>query len=373
MLALGLISGTSADAIDAALIDTEGRPRLVATHAEPYAADLRESILALAQSGTVSLQALGELDVAIGRAFAQAALNLLDIIGRAPSDIAVLGSHGQTVWHSPDSPLPFTMQLGDPNVIAERTGITTVADFRRRDIAAGGQGAPLVPAFHKALLHSAYEDRAILNLGGIANLTLLPATGAVRGFDTGPANALLDAWCAQTWGMPCDANGAFAASGKVVIGILDELMNDPYFARPAPKSTGREYFNLPWLHTRLGDRPGLSAIDLQATLLQLSSRSIADALRREAPATLRVFACGGGVQNPVLMDAIAKAIAPIELATVAALGVNPDFLEAMAFAWMAAQTLQGRASNLPEVTGASDKRMLGVIVPGQSAAWMPST
>ncbi|MBK8286235.1 MAG: anhydro-N-acetylmuramic acid kinase [Ahniella sp.] len=364
MLALGLISGTSADAIDVALIETDGRPRLLATHAEPYTAELRDSILALGQSGTVSLQALGELDVAIARAFAHAALNLLDINQRSADTIAVLGSHGQTVWHSPDSELPFTLQLGDPNVIAELTGITTVADFRRRDIAAGGQGAPLVPAFHQALFQSAYEDRAILNLGGIANLTLLSAEGSIRGFDTGPANALLDAWCSRNWGLPCDTNGAFAASGRVVQGLLDELMADPYFARPAPKSTGREYFHLGWLEARLGSRPSLSATDLQATLLQLTARSIAEALKREAPNTLRVFACGGGVQNPVLMKAIAEAIAPMELATVEALGVNADFLEAMAFAWMASETLQGRASNLPEVTGARGRRVLGVIARG---------
>lgn len=361
MLALGLISGTSADAIDVALIETEPKPRLVATHAEPYTPTLRESILALSQSGTISLQALGELDVAIARAFAQAAINLLFKTKRSPADIAVLGSHGQTVWHAPDSDLPFTMQLGDPNVIAELTGITTVADFRRRDIAAGGQGAPLVPAFHQALFHYADEDRAILNLGGIANLTLLSGNGNVRGFDTGPANALLDAWCQQNWGMPCDADGAFAASGRVIQGVLDKLMQEPYFARPAPKSTGREYFNLNWLQQCLGARPSLSATDLQATLLQLSARSIAEALKREAPNTRRVFACGGGVQNPVLMQAIARAIAPIELATVAALGVNAEFLEAMAFAWMAAETLQGRASNLPAVTGAKGRRVLGVI------------
>ncbi len=364
MLALGLISGTSADAIDVALIETDGRPRLLATHAEPYPDELRDSILALGQSGTVSLQALGELDVAIARAFAQAALNLLDINKRPADSIAVLGSHGQTVWHSPDSVLPFTMQLGDPNVIAELTGITTVADFRRRDIAAGGQGAPLVPAFHQALFQSAYEDRAILNLGGIANLTLLSAEGGIRGFDTGPANALLDAWCARNWGLPCDTNGTFAASGRLVQGLLDDLMSDPYFARPAPKSTGREYFHLAWLESRLGNRPSLSATDLQATLLHLTARSISEALKREAPHTLRVFACGGGVQNPVLMKAIAEAIAPMELATVEALGVNADFLEAMAFAWMAAETLQGRASNLPEVTGARGKRVLGVIARG---------
>lgn len=361
-LYLGLISGTSADAIDAALVDFTGpSPRLVAASAKPYSASLRTDLLTLAQGdGVTSLDAFGALDQLVADAFADAANALLTDNGIDPTAIAAIGSHGQTVWHRPYAERPFTLQIGDPSRIAERTGCRVVADFRRRDIAAGGQGAPLMSAFHAAVLSSRHEDRAVLNLGGIANLTRLPAhpDAPVLGFDTGPASGLLDAWAMRHLGTQYDEGGAFAARGRVDERLLAELMTEPYFARPAPKSTGREVLNLTWLERHRGVED-LDPEDVQATLVELSARTIADALRREASDTRTVFTCGGGVHNPVLMSALANALAPTVLATTAALGIDPDYVEAMGFAWLARETLVGRPNNLASVTGARGPRVLG--------------
>jgi anhydro-N-acetylmuramic acid kinase len=274
-----------------------------------------------------------------------------------------MGSHGQTLRHRPHGPHGFTLQLGDPNRIAETTGVTTIADFRRRDLAAGGHAAPLLPALHAALLSSADENRAVLNLGGIANLTLLPAGGGdVRGFDTGPANGLMDAWSLRHTGQHYDRGGAFAASGRVDTALLTRLLDDPWFALPPPKSTGRDHFHLDWVDARrVGDE---SAADVQATLLALSARSIADALRATQPDTARVIACGGGVHNPALLSALAEALPGAIVESTAAHGIDPDLVEALGFAWLARQTLLGRAGNLPSVTGAAGPRVLGAIHPG---------
>ncbi|AKC86553.1 anhydro-N-acetylmuramic acid kinase [Pseudoxanthomonas suwonensis] len=375
-LFLGLISGTSADGIDAALVEfpddagTAGL-RLRAARTQPWAPALRERLVALGQGGEpASLDELGRLDVQVAQAFAAAALGLLDEAGVAPAQVAAIGSHGQTLRHRPHGDAPFTLQVGDGNVIAERTGIATVADFRRRDVAAGGHGAPLVPAFHAALLHTPDEDRAVLNLGGIANYTLLPRAGApgsddpgqaVRGFDTGPANALLDAWCLRHTGEGFDADGAFAASGQVDAALLARLLEEPWFALPPPKSTGREQFHLDWVQSKLhGDE---SPADVQATLLELSAATIAGALLAHQPGTARVIACGGGVRNPQLLARIAARLPDAALESTAAHGLDPDFVEAMAFAWLARQTLAGLPGNLPAVTGARGPRVLGVVHP----------
>ncbi|HKN79124.1 MAG TPA: anhydro-N-acetylmuramic acid kinase, partial [Lysobacter sp.] len=237
-LHVGLISGTSADGIDAALVRFDGAHcSLVEGATYPWDRTLRTRLVELGQGGdATSLDELGALDVQVAEAFAQAALQVIAAARVSPREVRSIGSHGQTVRHRPAARHPFTWQLGDGNVIAERTGIDTVADFRRRDVAAGGQGAPLVPAFHAAMLHDAREDRAVLNLGGIANFTLLPAHGDVRGFDTGPANALMDAWCERHHGRPFDAHGAFAASGSVDAALLERLRAEPWFALPPPKS-----------------------------------------------------------------------------------------------------------------------------------------
>ena len=367
-LYLGLMSGTSADGIDAALVRFEGEGRALRcqlVHGRTFAWDeaTRTRLVALGQGAdTVSLDALGALDATVALAFADAALALLQDAGVPRGRVRAIGSHGQTIRHRPQADPPFTWQLGDGNVIAERSGIDTVADFRRRDVAAGGQGAPLVPAFHAALLGSPQEDRAVLNLGGIANFTLLPVGGEVRGFDTGPANALMDAWCERHTGRAYDADGAFAASGQVDAALLARLLADPWFALPPPKSTGREHFHLDWLQARMGETV-LPPADVQATLLDLTARTVADALQMTQPDTRRVLVCGGGVRNAVLMARLAAYLPQAIVESTAMHGLEPDYVEAMGFAWLARETLAGRPGNLPAVTGASGRRILGTVFP----------
>lgn len=360
-LYVGLISGTSVDGIDAALCAFDPHPRLLSALTHAWPAQLRQQILAVAQDEAhVDLDAFGHLDVAIGECFADAAQALLTHAGMAASRVRAIGSHGQTLRHRPDGDQPFTLQLGDASVIAERTGVDTVADFRRADVAAGGQGAPLMPAFHAAMLGSSQHTRAVLNLGGIANLTVLETDGHVSGFDTGPANALLDAWCLRHRGQPFDRGGAFAASGQVNDALLTELLSDAYFALPAPKSTGREHFHLHWLD----DFPAVSALapaDVQATLLALSVHSIAAAVREHAVQARDILVCGGGVHNRALMDGLTTALAPCTVRSSAAVGIDPDYVEAMGFAWLARQRLLDRPGNLPAVTGARGPRLLGTL------------
>lgn len=359
-LYLGLISGTSADGIDAALVRFAPALEVVAACTSPYPDELRARIIALARNdAAISLDGLGRLDVEIGACFADAALALLRETDTTPRTITALGSHGQTVCHRPSGPHPFTLQLGDPNVIAERTGIVTVADFRRADIAAGGQGAPLLPALHAAVLADAATPRAILNLGGIANLTLLVPGEPILGFDTGPANCLMDAWSLRVRGTARDDDGAWARRGRVDGPLLSRLLDEPYFALPPPKSTGREHFNLDWLLARLPQ--GLAPEDVQATLLQLSARTIASALRDTAPRVHEVYACGGGVHNGALMGALRAALPDSSVATTAALGLDPDFVEAAGFAWLARARLENHPGNLASVTGARGPRVLGAV------------
>ena len=356
---LGLISGTSADGVDVALVEFDPQPRISAAATYPYPEALRDRILDLARNApSVALDELGTLDVAIARHFADSANALLAHAGVDPAAITALGSHGQTVRHKPLGEFPFTMQLGDPSVIAEITGITTIADFRRGDIAAGGQGAPLAPAFHSAAMANG-NRRALLNLGGIANVTVFDDDGDVLGFDTGPANCLMDAWAVRHIGQPRDEGGAWASQGTVNQALLSRLLADPYFALPAPKSTGREQFNLDWLEQRLID--GVSAIDVQATLLALSVQTIATAIRNNGPAVDEILGCGGGVHNAGLMTALADALAPIKVGSTADIGIDPDFVEAAAFAWLARERVHGRPGNLPSVTGARGPRLLGAI------------
>jgi len=371
-LYLGLISGTSADGIDAALVrfsDGASEPQLQLVHGRTYAWDaaLRARLIELGQGGdAASLDELGELDVQVARSFADAALRLVGEAGIEAAGVRAIGSHGQTIRHRPEARFPFTWQIGDGNVIAERSGIDTVADFRRRDVAAGGHGAPLMPAFHAAMLHSPGEDRAVLNLGGIGNLTLLPRAGDVRGFDTGPANALLDAWCERHTGRAFDAGGAFAASGKVDEQLLARLLDEPWFALPPPKSTGREQFHLRWLESRL--QGNLAPVDVQATLLELSAATVADALRATQPETERVMVCGGGVHNRALMSRLAAWLPGVVVESTAAHGLDPDYVEAMGFAWLARETLAGRPGNLPSVSGAKGLRVLGAVYPAAAGA-----
>ena len=364
-LFLGLMSGTSADGIDAALVQfpVEGGCRFVHGHTFDWQVRTRDALVALGQGAEpASLDALGQLDAEVGIAFADAANGLLERAGIAHAQVRAIGSHGQTIRHRPTASPAFTWQIGDANRIAELTGITTVADFRRRDVAAGGHGAPLMPAFHLAMLGSSGEDRAVLNLGGIANLSLLARDGSLRGFDTGPANALLDGWCQRHLGTAFDADGAFAASGRVDEALLARLLDDAWFALPPPKSTGREQFHLDWVDARLGDTP-LAPADVQATLLELTATTVTGALLAHLPGVRRLLACGGGVRNTLLLRRIAARLPGVEVVSSAAYGLDPDYMEAMGFAWLARETLAGRPGNLPSVSGARGPRILGAIHP----------
>lgn len=376
-LFLGMISGTSADGIDVAIarfhdgdIDEHPIPHAEVLFGRTYAwdDDLRALLIELGQHApALTLDDIGELDVRIGAAFAAAAEQAIHDSGIDRVQIAAIGSHGQTLRHRPDGRRNdgahrFTLQLGDAHLIAEVTGIRTVADFRRRDVAAGGHGAPLLPALHAALLSSPDEDRAVLNLGGIGNLTLLPAQGDVRGFDTGPANGLMDAWCLRHTGERYDRGGAFASRGCVDDALLARLLDEPWFALPPPKSTGRDQFHLGWVESKLSGNE--APADIQATLLALTARTVADALRATLPDAARVIACGGGVHNPALMRALAEALPGVVVESTAAHGIDPDVVEALGFAWLARQTILGRPGNLPGVTGAAGPRVLGAIYSG---------
>jgi anhydro-N-acetylmuramic acid kinase len=361
-LYIGLMSGTSADGIDAALVDfSNDKPRVVSTLYTPYDASVRKQILDLCQSGYNEIKRMGELDVTLGKALAHAVNELLEKNGISASNIIAIGSHGQTIRHSPQSQHRFTLQIGDPNTIAALTGMTTVADFRRKDIALGGQGAPLVPAFHQQVFTSADHHRVIVNIGGIANITLLPKNKSekVLGFDTGPGNVLFDAWIYKHQQKQYDKDGEWAAQGKVIKPLLEALLKDSYFSLPAPKSTGREYFNLNWL-SKMDPRISGNArsVDVQTTLVELTAITIVDAIKQHFTDG-EIFICGGGAHNQLLMSRLKALSQPnFQLGTTAALGIDPDWVEAIAFAWLAKRTLHRQTSNLPEVTGASAAAVL---------------
>jgi anhydro-N-acetylmuramic acid kinase len=363
---IGLMSGTSVDGIDAALVSipASGQPALVATHQHSLPIALRDAIQALMQPGPNEIEREGELDIQLGHLFAQAVKELLAKSGIGSSRIRAIGSHGQTIRHRPHAPHPFTRQIGNPSVIAEETGITTVADFRARDLAAGGEGAPLVPAFHHWLFRKSGVHRVIVNIGGIANLTWLPATedSTVLGFDTGPGNTLLDQWISLHRNQPYDRDGTWAASGHIQKELLARLLGDEYFAKAPPKSTGREHFNLAWLEQQLVDTPVLE--DIQATLAELTAASIVGGINHLPDKPAEIYVCGGGSHNRHLLARLRALLIGIPVATTEALGFDPDWVEAAAFAWLAHQTLAGHAGNLPSVTGARHPVLLGGIYLG---------
>ena len=359
-LYIGLMSGTSIDSIDAALVDFGGAaPQLLAQHNHPISAQLKQQILSLCQPGDNELDRMGELDRALGAHFADAALAVLRQSNYQADQIRAIGSHGQTVRHRPPGTRewPFTLQIGDPNTIAERTGITTVADFRRRDIAANGQGAPLAPAFHQAVFHSTVNERFVVNIGGMANVTHLPTQGQAIGFDTGPGNVLMDAWIGRHLGHEFDRDGEWAAQGHSIAPLVSRLLDHPFFRQAPPKSTGRETFHLDWLLESLQDQP---PIDVQASLLELSARSIADCIQPLSQTTAsEIYLCGGGAYNRQLLVRLQQLLPQHRVETTMALGLAPEWVEAAAFAWLARQT-QGRLSgNLPAVTGADKPVILG--------------
>lgn len=368
-LCIGLMSGTSLDGVDAVLARCEegSAPQTLAGLHRPFEPALRERLLALCQGQPVTLQALGTADQALAQVYAEAVHALLRHSGTAVAEVAVIGCHGQTVHHQPAGEHRFSLQLGDPNRLAVATGITVVADFRRRDMALGGQGAPLVPAFHERVFRAATTTRVVLNLGGIANISLLLPGQPCRGWDTGPANVLMDAWAAQHLGRPYDEDGAFARSGCVDTLLLRRLRADAYFALPPPKSTGREHFHLEGLqqhlqaHAATHGREATPA-DVQRTLLELTATTVADAVGSAAAAG-ELLVCGGGAANTALMQRLAEVLPGWTVHSTAALGLAPQWVEATAFAWFAWRTLHGVPAGLPAVTGATRPALLGGIYP----------
>jgi len=354
------MSGTSLDGVDAVLADFSSRPPSVRASAHrPFPADLRAALFALQVSGPDEIERAAAAANALAVCYASAVEAVLQAAGATRDLIVAIGCHGQTVRHRPER--GFTCQIGNAALLAERTGIRVVSDFRSRDVAAHGQGAPLAPAFHAEAFSDRAEKRAILNLGGIANLTGLDVDGSVTGFDCGPGNCLMDLWCARHTGAGFDDSGKWAATGQVIPKLLQELKQEPYFAVPPPKSTGRDLFNEAWLSAGL--EPGYEARSVQATLLELTAQTISDALERFLPQTRRVIACGGGTRNQTLMNRLRELLGAVTLEPSDAHGVDPQLVEPLAFAWLARQAILGAPGNLPAVTGAAGPRVLGAVYP----------
>lgn len=357
----GTIAGTSLDGIDIAVVEfgQDGALTTRAIDTQPLSDKLAKLLRPIILDGNpCSIQEYGQLDQQVGIEFASALSAVLREHDLTAEEITAHGSHGITLWHEPDDALPYTLQIGDPNQMVARSGITTVADLRRRDMAEGGQGAPLACGFHQAYFASKNNVHVVLNMGGIANITVLSPGQDALGYDTGPANGLMDAWHQQHRNAPFDADGNWAQSGSVDHELLNAMLQDPYFDRPAPKSTGKEHFNLAWL-TRFERVNALAPIDVQRTLLELTARSISEAIKQHQ-ATL-CAGCGGGINNTALMRRLKELLGSIDLTTTEHFGVNPDFVEAIAFAWLAQQTLLGQSGNLPSVTGARRAAVLGGI------------
>lgn len=360
---IGLISGTSVDGIDAIAVqfDAHNQPTQVGSLNYPIEDSLRKEIFSI-QSRPIQLEEIGQLDTRLGRVFAHAALELIKTSNIEKSEVVAIGSHGQTIKHDPEGRYPYTIQLADPNVIAEQTALTTVTDFRRRDMAAGGQGAPLVPAFHQAWLGQS-DNTAVLNMGGIANITVLSnnQTEPRMGFDTGPANTLLDAFVKEHLGKSFDENGEWAKEGTSHTALLSSLLKHPYFRKPPPKSADISQFSLKWLDNFIKMFPDIDPQDVATTLVDLTITSISQALKKWSPEVTRVVACGGGSKNTFLMEELSKRLDPVSLTTSDRLGLGVDWVEAAAFAWLAKQTLAQQPGNSPQSTGASHPCILGGI------------
>ncbi len=359
-LYLGLMSGTSLDGVDAALVDfSNPRPNLLATHWLPYPDDLKIALLALHEPGPDELDQSCRLANRLADLYAEATHAALAQAGVGATAVRAIGCHGQTVRHQPAR--GYTLQINNAARLAELTGITTVADFRSRDIAAGGQGAPLVPAFHAQCFGAPDEHRVIVNIGGISNLTDLPPDGVVRGWDCGPGNLLMDAWTRRCFACAYDAGGAIAARGRLDAALLARMLAHPFLSAPPPKSAGREDFSLNWLLALIrGETPPEAVL---ATLTELTAQGIADAIRRHCPGTQTVYLCGGGAHNRTLVQRLTAGLPGIRIEATDKLGIAVDWVEAAAFAWLAQRTLEGKSGNLPAVTGARGERILGAIYP----------
>ncbi|MFO7580404.1 MAG: anhydro-N-acetylmuramic acid kinase [Nitrosomonas halophila] len=358
---IGIMSGTSLDGVDAVLVDFTQSCPLEHTCYMPYDAALRAALLALNQRSEDELHRAAVLANRIARLYAESVRRLLDETGINPRQIVAIGCHGQTVRHYPQPENGYSIQLVNGALLAELTGIAVVTDFRSRDIAAGGQGAPLVPAFHQEVFAHSAIDRSIVNIGGIANITCLPVNGHVTGFDCGPGNILLDAWCARHLDTPYDRDGQWGVSGRVIPRLLENLQAFPYFSLPPPKSTGREMFNIDWLQSYLqGDE---AAQDVQATLVALTATTITRAVSAYFPEADEIYLCGGGAHNGALVDQLRQGLPASDIKLTNALGIDADWVEACAFAWLAQRAIERAPGNLPDVTGANESRILGAIYP----------
>lgn len=359
---IGTMSGTSLDGLDVVLVAfTENELVVEAAQTYPFPAELVAELLALCSLGSDEIRRMLRADIRLAQFTAQSIQDLLQQQGLNTREITAIGHHGQTIRHLPAEKYPNTLQIGDANTVAQLCQITTVADFRRRDMAAGGQGAPLVPAFHQAIFRQTNESRVIVNIGGIANITVL-ATGPseVIGFDSGPGNVLMDLWYRQHQSGNIDEGGQWAESGQVDSGLLAAMLSEPYFQQPFPKSTGRETFHRKWLDHMLTGRE-LSAADVQATLCQLSAVSIMSAITQTGTACQRILVCGGGVHNQSLMQRLQILAKEIPVESTTNHGLHPDWVEGACFAWLAKQTIEGHTANLPSVTGARNEVILGAI------------
>ncbi len=362
-LYIGVMSGTSMDGVDTALVSIENTGITLLAHDEfPMPDDIKARLLEVCIGQKTDLIAIGELDHQLGHLFADAVLQLLDKSGTPASSVTAIGNHGQTVFHQPTGDSPFTMQLGDANIIAAKTQIQTVADFRRKDMALGGQGAPLVPAFHHTIFHPQDSSVVVLNIGGISNISVLRPNHPTLGYDTGPGNMLMDAWVDKHIGEKFDRNAQFALKGQLNQALLEQLLSESYLSQLPPKSTGRELFNLPWLEQQLTEFKYLAAEDVQRTLCEYTALTIANEVGTyrlgNQPA---LYVCGGGTRNPLLMKRLAELLPSWEVDSTTSKGVDADYMEAMAFAWLAQRHVHQLPSNLPEVTGASRAASLGVL------------
>ena len=364
---IGLMSGTSLDGVDIALVDYSKQiPAPLYCDTQPYPPQIQERLRKVIRADKITIDELCRLDIEVAQFYAQVVQNALSTTSLTPQSINAIGCHGQTICHSPDIEPTYTLQIGDPNTLSARTGITTVADFRRRDMALGGQGAPLAPAFHQTRFHSDHNNRAIINIGGIANVTYLPASqdDTVIGFDTGPGNTLLDYWINLQQGLKLDNNGDWAAAGQINTALLETmLLGEDYFTRAPPKSTGTEYFSPAWLHAFSPE--DYTAIDVQATLLELTARTIVSGIRQLPGTPVECFVCGGGAHNHHLMKRLQQLLIDSKIDSTNRLSVDPDYVEAQAFAWLARETLNQRPGNLPSVTHARFPAVLGGIFPGE--------
>ena len=356
----GLMSGTSLDGVDAVLLDLAGsRPKPIGHAHRPFAPALRAELLSLNSAAPGELERAALCANELARGYAAAIRDLLASAGIEPRALRAIGCHGQTVRHRPQA--GYTLQIGNAALLAELTGMRVVTDFRSRDVAAGGQGAPLAPAFHSVMFGDAAEDRVVLNLGGMANVTWIAADGAVTGFDTGPGNCLMDLWAQKHLGRPHDESGAWAAGARADAALLEALLAEPYFTLPPPKSTGRDLFNSAWLERKLPRAQDPRVV--QATLLELTAQSVAQAIRGHFPAVQRLIVCGGGVRNGALMARLELLLSPVPVESSARHGIEPMQVEAAAFAWLARQAVLGKPASLPAVTGARGARILGSIYP----------